>query len=250
MINGLQDRIAIVTGGGSGIGQAIVERLAEEGCHVLVADQNEASANGVAGAVARMGRRSLAFTVDVADASQVARMAREAEAAFGRVDILVNNAGVNGPFVPLWEYSEADWNRIIAVNLTGTFLCCRHILPRMIARRFGRVVNIASLAGKEGFANEGPYSAAKGGVIALTKSLGKETAPYGVRVNAIAPTIIETPLLRNLPEDEIRAKTAKVPMGRMGRSEEVAALVRFLVSDEASFITGQCSDLSGGRATY
>ncbi len=244
------DRVALVTGGGRGIGRATARRLAMEGCHVAVADVDRAAADAVAAEVRALGRKALAVALDVASASDVERGVAEVLGMFGRADVLVNSAGVLGPFLPVWETPVESWDRLIAIHLRGTFLCCRAVVPGMIANRWGRIVNLASIAGKEGYPLDAAYCAAKAGVIAFTKSLAKEVAPHNIRVNAVAPTVIETDLVKGIPADEIAAKQRLIPLGRFGTPEEVAALIRFLVSDESSFITGQCSDISGGRATY
>ena len=171
-------------------------------------------------------------------------------AKFGKIDILVNAAGITGPDVPIEQYSLSDWRRTLDINLTSTFLCCKAAVPLMRARNAGRIVNLASIAGKEGNANMTGYSAAKGAVIALTKALGKELANTAIRVNAIAPAVIETDLVKQMSEATFKTVVAKIPMGRMGRPEEVAAMVAWLSSDECSFSTGVTFDLSGGRATY
>ena len=243
-------RVALVTGGGRGIGRATARRLAMEGCHVAVADVDRAAADAVAAEVQALGRKALAVALDVASASDVERGVAEVLGMFGRADVLVNSAGVLGPFLPVWETPVESWDRLIAIHLRGTFLCCRVVVPGMIANHWGRIVNLASIAGKEGYPLDAAYCAAKAGVIAFTKSLAKEVAPHNIRVNAVAPTVIETDLVKGIPADEIAAKQRLIPLGRFGTPEEVAALIRFLVSDESSFITGQCSDISGGRATY
>ena len=243
-------RVALVTGGGRGIGRATARRLAMEGCHVAVADVDRAAADAVAAEVRALGGKALAVALDVASASDVERGVAEVLGMFGRADVLVNSAGVLGPFLPVWETPVESWDRLIAIHLRGTFLCCRVVVPGMIANHWGRIVNLASIAGKEGYPLDAAYCAAKAGVIAFTKSLAKEVAPHNIRVNAVAPTVIETDLVKGIPADEIAAKQRLIPLGRFGTPEEVAALIRFLVSDESSFITGQCSDISGGRATY
>jgi 3-oxoacyl-[acyl-carrier protein] reductase len=166
------------------------------------------------------------------------------------VDILVNNAGIAGPTGPLEHVTDADWDEVMRVDLRSVFLGCRAVLPGMKARRYGRIVNVASIAGKEGNPNAVPYSTAKAAVIGLTKALAKEVAPLGIYVNAVAPAVIDTPILEQVPQSHIDYMVQKIPLGRMGRPEEVAALIAWLASDEASFTTGQCVDISGGRATY
>ena len=219
-----------MTGGQSGIGAACVARLAVEGIEAVSFD----IAPGAD------------FQVDVSDGPAVG----EAVAQVGPVDILVNSAGVVGPNKPLWEITDAEWQRTISVNLDGVFNLCRAVAPGMREKRWGRIVNIASIAGKEGNPNLAAYSASKGAVIALTKSLGKELATTGVLVNAIAPAVIETPMNAATTPEVLAYMLSRVPMGRVGQAEEVAALVAWLVSDEVSFSTGAVYDASGGRATY
>ena len=246
----LAGRVALVTGGSRGIGRATALRLAQEGAAVAVADIDQAGARNVAEEIGRAGGKAIAVVMDVASLESVTEGFRQVEANLGRVDILVNSAGILGPFRPVWETSVESWDRLIAVHLRGTFLCCRTVVPGMLAQRWGRIVNLASIAGKEGFALDSAYCAAKAGVIAFTKSLAKEVALHGIRVNAVAPTVIDTDLVKAIPADEMAEKQRRIPLGRFGKPEEVAALIYFLVSDESSFITGQCSDISGGRATY
>ncbi len=235
-------KVALVTGGAGGIGRALAARLAEGGARLVLWDLDRAMFGPVGNA--------LAEDVDVTDLAAVEAGRDRALAALGRVDILVNNAGVIGPTVPLERYAPADWRRVMAVNLDGVFHCCRAFVPAMRGRGWGRIVNVASLAGKEGTPNAAAYSAAKAGVIALTKSLGKELAQTGVLCNAIAPAAVDTPMLDDAAPDFIRVMLDKSPMRRLGRAEEVAALAVWLASEECSFSTGAVYDLSGGRATY
>jgi 2-dehydro-3-deoxy-L-rhamnonate dehydrogenase (NAD+) len=238
----LDGKTALVTGGGQGIGLAICARLSAAGAKVAVFDHSAELADRAARAVG-----GLAVVGDVTAEADVAR----AVAALGAVDILVNNAGVTGKAGRLWELTRADLEGVLAVNVVGPFLCCRAVAPGMAERRYGRIVNIASIAGKEGNPTLGPYSASKAALIALTKSLARELVGHGdITVNAVSPAVIATPILEGLPQTTIDYMVSRIPMGRTGRPEEVAALVHYLASAEASFTTGQCYDISGGRATY
>ena len=239
-----------MTGAARGIGFAIAERLSRAGAHLVIADVVEV---GAAAAVERLheaGGKAVAAVADVTSPEEVAAMVERALDAFGKLDILVNNAGITGRDAPLWETTDDDWEKVIGLNLTATFYCCRAVVPHMRERRSDAIVNVASISGKEGNPNMIPYSVSKARVICLTKALAKEVIQDGVRVNAVAPGVIETPLLEQLQPEAIEYMRSKVPMGRMGRPEEVAAVVHFLASDDASFVTGQCYDISGGRATY
>ena len=246
----LPERVAIVTGAARGIGFAVAERLSRAGARVVVADVDERSALAAVDRLREGGAEAVEAVADVTRPDEVEAMVERAIALFGGLDILVNNAGITGSDAPLSEVTDEDWERVMGLNLTATFYCCRAAISRMRERRAGAVVNVASISGKEGNPNMIPYSVSKAGVICLTKALAKEVVDDGVRVNCVAPAVIETPLLEQLGPEVIEYMTSKVPMGRMGRPEEVAAVVHFLASDDASFVTGQCYDASGGRATY
>src|SRR5215216_4068447 len=240
-------KTAIVTGGARGIGRAIVERLIGEGAHVLIADIDEGTGTSVA---SELGTSAAAFGLDVTSEASWNAAVAQSTATWGKVDILVNNAGIAGRSAPAWELSVQEWLDVINIDLTGVFLGCRAVLPGMIERGYGRIVNIASIAGKEGNPNAVPYSAAKSGVIGLTKSVAKEVATKGVIVNAITPAVIATEILKQVSQEHIDYMTSRIPMGRVGQPQEVAALAAFLASDEVTFSTGAVFDLSGGRATY
>jgi 3-oxoacyl-[acyl-carrier protein] reductase len=243
----LAGKTALVTGAARGIGLAIAGRLAAEGARVALLDQDAAALETAARAV---GRGALALTGDVTRAKDVDGAVARVEQAWGRLDVLVNNAGITGRSFPIWELSDEDWQRVIDVDLTSVFLCCRAAVRVMLRQGGGRIVNIASIAGKEGNPTLVPYSSAKAGVIGLTKALAKEVATRGILVNAVAPAVIGTELLKQMEPSTVDLLVSKIPMGRVGRPEEVAALVAWLASDECSFSTGAVYDLSGGRATY
>ena len=235
-------RTAVITGGVSGIGAGIAARLAAEGARLSLWDRDTAGLekSGAAHTV----------TLDVTDPNAVHRAAEATAAALGGIDILVTSAGITGPNMPTWEYPVDAWDQVIDVNLKGVFYCDRAVVPFMRAKNSGRIVNIASIAGKDGNPNASAYSASKAGVIALTKSLGKELADTGIRVNCVTPAAVKTPIFEQMTQQQIDWMLSKIPIGRFGEIDEVASLVLWLASDECSFSTGGVFDISGGRATY
>jgi NAD(P)-dependent dehydrogenase (short-subunit alcohol dehydrogenase family) len=240
----LNGRNAVVTGGASGLGFAIASRLVASGAKVVIWDVDRE-----AGQAARQLSGS-SIAADVSDLTSVTNALQRTLALVPTVDIFVNNAGISGPNAKLWEYPVDDWKKIFAVNVEGTFYCCRAVVPLMRERNYGRIVNIASVAGKDGNPNASAYSASKAAVIALTKSLGKELADTSVRVNCVTPAAVRTPLLSQMTQAHIDYMLSKIPLGRLGEPQEVAALVAWLASEECSFSTGAVFDLSGGRSTY
>ncbi len=241
----LKGRRAVVTGGASGLGLAIAERLAVSGATVVIWDLDEKA--GHAAAVALSGNLVIA---DVSDWDSVTSAMRATLDVVPAIDVLINNAGITGPNEKLWEYPVDAWHRVFAVNVHGVFNCCRAVVPLMRARNYGRIVNIASVAGKDGNPNASAYSASKAAVIALTKSLGKELADTEIRVNCVTPAAVRTPLFAQMTQAHIDYMLGKIPLGRFGEPHEIAALVAWLATEECSFSTGAVFDLSGGRSTY
>jgi len=243
----MKGRTAVVTGGAAGIGQAIATRLAASGARVCLWDRDGTALDSTRKA---LGTGHLGVALDVASEADVAAATESTLTTFGRIDILVCSAGITGPNLPVADYPLADWRQVIDINLTGVFLCNRAVLSAMRAADYGRIVNIASIAGKEGNPNAGAYSASKAAVIALTKSLGKEMAKTGIRVNCVTPAAVRTGMFSQMTQAHIDFMLSKIPMGRFGTVEEIAALVAWLCSEECSFSTGAVFDLSGGRAVY
>ena len=243
----MKGRCAVVTGGAAGIGLAVARRLAASGARVALWDLDEAAAKGAA---ASLGDGHLGLAVDVADEGAVQRATDATAAAFGRIDALVCSAGITGPNTTTVDYPPEAWRKVFDVNVHGTFYCNRAVVRTMLERDYGRVVNIASIAGKEGNTNASAYSASKAAVIGLTKSIGKETARSGVRVNCVTPAAVKTAIFDQMTQQHIDFMLSKIPMGRFGLVEEIAAMVAWLASEECSFSTGAVFDLSGGRAVY
>jgi 2-dehydro-3-deoxy-L-rhamnonate dehydrogenase (NAD+) len=242
-----KDRTAVITGGAVGIGFAIAQRLSASGAKVSLWDRDVAA---LAKAKASLGPATDTCVVDVADAASVQTATKATAAALSRIDVLVCSAGITGPNTPLWDYPIDAWRQVMDVNLNGLFYCNRAIVPIMQQRDYGRIVNIASVAGKEGNPNASAYSTSKAAVIGLTKSLGKELAKTGIRVNCVTPAAVKTAIFDQMSQQHIDFMLSKIPLGRFGQVEEIAALVAWLCSEECSFSTGAVFDLSGGRATY
>ncbi|MBR1152118.1 SDR family NAD(P)-dependent oxidoreductase [Bradyrhizobium sp. JYMT SZCCT0428] len=243
----LSGRCAVVTGGAQGFGRAISERFVASGAKVAIWDHDLPFAERTA---AEIGENARAFKVDVSDLAAV-ESARDATLkAFGKIDILVNNAGITGANKTVWEMDLGDWRTVMAINLDGPFICCKAVVPAMLANKYGRIVNIASIAGKEGNPNAAHYSASKAGVIALTKSLGKELAAHDILVNAVTPAAAKTAIFDQMTQQHIDFMLAKIPKARFLLVQELASMVAWLASEDCAFSTGAVFDISGGRATY
>ncbi len=243
----LQGRHAVITGGAAGLGFGIAQRMLASGASVTLWDMN---ADALAKAQAALGAGVDTVVVNIGTHASVAEAARQTAQAHAAVDILVNSAGITGPNVKLWDYPPEAWEQVQQINLNGLFFCCREIVPLMRAKNYGRIVNIASVAGKDGNPNASAYSASKAAVIGLTKSLGKELADTGIRVNCITPAAVKTPIFDQMTPEHIAFMLSKIPMARFGTVEEVAAMVSWLCTEDCSFTTGAVFDLSGGRSTY
>ena len=245
----LKDRVAVITGGAQGIGYACAERLLRSGAKVVLWDVEAARLDAACASLAALGPAS-GTAVELTDADAVTAAAAAAVAAYGRIDILVNNAGITGGNGLTWELAPELWRRVVEVNLIAPYLTCRAVVPQMLRQQWGRIVNVASVAGKEGNPNASHYSASKAGLIALTKSLAKELATQGVLVNAVAPAVANTAMIGQMTQAHVDYMLGKIPMGRFVEVGEVAAMIAWLCSEDCSFTTGSVFDLSGGRATY
>jgi 3-oxoacyl-[acyl-carrier protein] reductase len=245
----LKNKSAVVTGGAQGIGLAIAERFIASGASVCLWDRDEKMVNKTAASLASKGNVE-AVVMDVTDLDSVRNAVRKTQDALGGIDLLICNAGIAGPSGKLWEYPPDEWQKVIDIDLTGVFNCLHLVTPLMIEKDYGRIVNVASVAGKDGNPNAGPYSAAKAGVIALTKSLGKEVAEYDIAVNCITPAAAKTQIFEQMSEEHIQYMLSKIPRNRFLKVEEAASMVAWLCSAENSFTTGGVFDLSGGRSTY
>ena len=240
-------RHAAISGGATGLGYAIAHRLIQSGGSVSLWDLDEKKA---ASAVETLGAKAHAIAVDVSQQASVAAAIKMTLAQAGRIDALVNSAGITGPNTTVWDYPLNEWHKVIDINLTGLCICCREVVPHMLKANYGRIVNIASVAGKDGNPNASAYSTSKAAVIALTKSLGKELASSGVRVNCVTPAAVKTAIFEQMTPEHVAFMLSKIPMGRFGTPEEVASLVGWLCTEDCSFSTGAVFDLSGGRSTY
>jgi 3-oxoacyl-[acyl-carrier protein] reductase len=243
----LKGRHAVVTGGAAGLGFAITQRLLASGAAVTWWDRDASAMSAAAGVLGSVVQQ---VVVDVGDHASVLEAVRQTRVGHSAIDALVNCAGVTGPNVKLWDYPPQDWLQVMQVNLNGLFYCCREVVPVMRQQNYGRIVNIASVAGKEGNPNASAYSASKAAVIALTKSLGKELADTGVRVNCVTPAAVKTAIFDQMSPEHIQFMLSKIPMARFGEPDEIAAMVAWLCTEDCSFSTGAVFDLSGGRATY
>ena len=243
----MKGRHAVITGGATGLGYAIAQRMLASGASVTLWDRD---AQALTKACAELGSQAHGVTVDVAEHASVVAAVRQTLTQSPASDALVNCAGITGPNTKVWSYPVTDWQQVMQVNLNGLFYCCREITPHMRERNYGRIVNIASVAGKDGNPNASAYSASKAAVMALTKSLGKELADTGIRVNCVTPAAVKTAIFDQMTPEHIAFMLSKIPMGRFGTPEEVAAMVSWLCTEDCSFSTGAVFDLSGGRSTY
>lgn len=244
----LKGRVAIVTGGAQGFGFSITERFIQSGAKVIIWDIDE---NECKKAISKLNSENCLFEiVDVRQIKDIQSKLEEIEKKFGKIDIFINNAGISGKNTSVIDYPIEEWNKVIDLNLNAVFYCCKSVVPFMIKKKYGRIVNIASIAGKEGNPNASAYSSSKAGVIGLTKSLGKELAQYNIAVNCVTPAVAKTRIFNQMTDEHINYMLSKIPRNRFAKVEELASLVTWLVSEENSFATGAVYDLSGGRATY
>ena len=243
-------QVAVVTGAATGIGYGIARRLGGEGAGIMIVDADGATGEQAVAELAGAGVDARLVVGDVADPNVATRCVSQAIDAWGRIDILVNNAGIGGTTANIWELPVEEMDRVYRTNLRGVFVFCKQVIPHMMERDYGRIVNIASIAGKEGNPRMVPYSATKAAVIGLTKSVGKELARTGIRVNCVAPAVVLTRILDEFTREQVQYMVDRIPMGRTGEIDEIAALVAWLASEECSFSTGAVFDISGGRATY
>lgn len=250
MARDLEGKVSIVTGAAMGLGRAVALRLAKDGSDVVLVDLDTKLMEQVAEEIHALDRRTLVHAVDISQWAQVKEMADNVVNVFKRIDILVNCAGILGPTLPVWEYPEETWDRVVAIDLKGTFLTCKAVIEQMRRQKSGRIVNFASIAGKDGNPNSCAYTASKAGVIGFTRGLALEVAQENIFINSIAPTMIEGKMAESMTDEQRNMLFSKIPMRRFGKPDEVAALVKFLVSEECSFSTGACYDISGGRAVY
>jgi 3-oxoacyl-[acyl-carrier protein] reductase len=242
-------RVAVVTGGAQGIGLAVVKRFLASGATVAIWDRDEKLTKKTLAAL-KAGKRAIGVAADIGSLPSVEAATKATIKQLGTIDVLINNAAIVGPNIVTWDYPPEDWAKVIHINLVGTFYCCRAVVPHMIKRNYGRIVNVASVAGKEGNPTAGAYSASKAGVLALTKSLGKELATKGIAVNAVTPAVAATTMGLSQPKEHIDYMLAKIPRGRMLELDEAASMICWIASEENSFTTASTFDLSGGRATY
>jgi 3-oxoacyl-[acyl-carrier protein] reductase len=243
----LKGRHAVITGGATGLGYAIAQRMLASGASVTLWDRDGAA---LTQACATLGAGASSVVVDVVDSDAVRSAVEQTAAHAKAIDVLVNSAGVTGPNVKLWDYPVDEWQKVMQVNVNGLFHCCREVVPQMRANNYGRIINIASVAGKDGNPNASAYSTSKAAVIGLTKSLGKELADTGIRVNCVTPAAVKTAIFDQMSPEHIQFMLSKIPMGRFGTTEEVAAMVSWIATEDCSFTTGAVFDLSGGRSTY
>ena len=246
----LKDRVAIVTGGGKGIGQEICLGLVKEGAKIVIAEIDVENSEKAKKKIIDAGSEAIIIKTDVSNQNSINEMVEQTIKHFGKIDILINNAGITGPTTALWEYDVEMWKKVVDINLMGTFNCCKTIVPNMIKNNYGRIVNVASVAGKDGNANASAYRVGKAGAIGLTKSLGKELADKNIAVNAVTPAGAKTRILDQMTKEHVQRMLSKVPRGRFLEVEEFTSLICWLSSEENTFSTAAVFDISGGRSTY